>query len=126
MTAGTAAVGWAMADRNQVARAGRWLRLTVAAGMMAGSLVYGLSLVGAALAHLPDAVRRGDLMAGLGVLLVATLAVALFSIGAALWSRARSTDPAAGAAWQRAFQVACGLAVGLMLLILATGVVPKL
>jgi hypothetical protein len=103
-----------------------WLRSAVAVLIMAGSLIYGLPLVGRGLLHLPDAVRRGDLLSALGVMLLVTLCAALFSVGAGLWSRSRSPRPGAGAAWQRAFQMSCVLAVGLMLLILTAGILPKL
>jgi hypothetical protein len=102
-----------------------WLQSIFAVLIMAGALAY-LRFVVRGVMYLPEALGRGEFLSALGVLLAATLWTALFSIGAGLWSRTRSPRPGAGAAWQRAFRVACGLAVGLMLLILAVSIVPKL
>jgi hypothetical protein len=113
-------------QRDQPSLAFRWLRSAIAAILMAYSLAFGLTVVGRVLPHLPDTIRRGDLPSALGVLLVVTMCAALFSVGASLWIRSRSWRAATAAAWERVFQLACGLAVGLMLLILTVSIVTRL
>jgi hypothetical protein len=114
------------AERDQPLPAFKWLRLAFAVLMMVYSLVFGLTVAGRGLAHLPDTIRSGDLPSALGVVLVVLLNVALFSVGASLWIRCRSPHPAAVARWQRAFKVACGLSVGVMLLILTASIVARM
>ena len=103
-----------------------WLRSAVAGLIMGASLALGLPAAGGDLLQLPDAIRRGDLASALGVALLVTMWAALFAVGAGLWCRGRSRRPATAARWQRVFHLACGLAVALMLLILAVAIVPRL
>lgn len=102
------------------------VRSAVAVLIMGGSLALGLMAAGGGMVHLPDAVRRGDLLSALGVALLVTMWAALFAVGAGLWCRGRAWRPATAATWQRVFHLVCGLGVALMLLILAVAVVPRL
>lgn len=93
---------------------------------MGYALAGGLEALRAGLVGLPHAFRRGGLRDALGVALMATMCAALFSVGAGLWLRCRPSHPGAIAASRRAFRLACGVAVGLMFLILTVSVVAKL
>ena len=103
-----------------------WLKSAFAVALMAPAFAYGLSVIVGGFAHLPDAIRRGDVPSALGVMLLITMCLALFSIGAGLWTRTHSPQSASAAAWQRVFTVASMSAIGLMLLILTASIVPRL
>jgi hypothetical protein len=116
---------WAM-DTNVRARLFNWLGSAIAVLIMAYALAAGVQALHGGLVGLPDAFRRGALRDALGVALMATMCVALFSVGAGLWLHCRPSHPATIAAWRRTFRLACGAAVGLMLLVLTVSIAAKL
>jgi hypothetical protein len=113
-------------ERDLPLRAFKWLRSAIAVVIMAYAMAFGLATVGRGLVRLPDTIHRGDLPDALGVVLVATMCGALFSVGAGLWFQDRPSHSAATAAWRRMFRLTCGLAVGLMLLILTVSIVARM
>jgi hypothetical protein len=113
-------------DTNLRSRLFNWLGSGIAVLIMAYALAGGLQAVGGGLVALPDAIHRGALRDALGVVLMATMSVALFAVGAGLWLQCRSSRPETIAAWRRAFRLSCGVAVGLMLLILTVSVVAQM
>lgn len=78
------------------------------------------------LTNLSYVIQPGGLRNAVGIVLGVTMCAALFSVGAALWLQCRRSHAAAIAVWQRVFRLACGVAVGLMFLILAVTIVPLL
>jgi hypothetical protein len=112
-------------ERALPLRAFKWLRSVIAVLIMVYAVAFGLTAVGGGLVHLPDTIRRGDLSLVLGGVLVATMCTALFSVGAGLWIQGNPSHPATAAAWRRTFRIACGFAIGLMLLILTVSIVAR-
>jgi hypothetical protein len=114
-------------NTNLRVRAFNWLGSAIAVLIMAYAIAAGLAALGGGLLGLPDMIRRGgDPRNALGVVAMATMCVALFAVGAGLWLQCRPSHPATITAWRRVFRVACGIAVGLMLIILAISVMTKM
>jgi len=113
-------------DTNLRFRLFNWLGSATGVLIMTYALAAGLEALGEGLVGLPGAIRRGGLRDALGVALMATMCAALFSVGAGLWLRCRPSHPGTIAAWRRAFRLACGIAVGLMLLIVTISIVAQM
>jgi uncharacterized membrane protein len=113
-------------DTNVIFRLFNWLGSASGVILMAYALVAGLEALGMGLVGLPDAIRRRALRDALGVVLMVTMCAALFSVGAGLWLQCRPSRPETIAAWRRAFRLACGIAVGLMLLVLTISIAARM